>query len=143
MIRSCVAGLILVLVWSPAASASGAELPERSLPAVTISLETVAPYYEPFVAVVPPGVPIRWVNPTASPHSIRHDGCLGDESCAFHSMTLPPDSSFMIAPLPPGRYTYHCELHPIMRGILVVLSESGAASDRSSWIERVEERSRR
>lgn len=34
----------------------------------------------------------------------------------------------MIAPLPPGKYSYHCELHPIMRGTLIVI-ESQARSE--------------
>jgi hypothetical protein len=33
----------------------------------------------------------------------------------------------MIAPLPPGKYSYHCELHPIMRGTFIVI-ESQARS---------------
>ena len=88
---------------------------------VEIVFETTAPYYQPRVAVVSAGTPVQWVNTTGSPHSVRHDGCLTDEPCAFQSIAVPPDSSFLIAPLPPGRYGYHCELHPIMRGTLVVV----------------------
>jgi plastocyanin len=88
---------------------------------VEITFETTSPYYQPQVAVVPAGTPVRWVNATGSQHSVRHDGCLTDEACAFQSIAVPPDSSFLIAPLPPGRYGYHCELHPIMRGTLVVV----------------------
>ena len=88
---------------------------------VEIAFETTSPYYQPRVAVVSAGTPVRWVNTTGSPHSVRHDGCLTDETCAFQSIAVPPDSSFLIAPLPPGRYGYHCELHPIMRGTLVVV----------------------
>jgi plastocyanin len=87
---------------------------------VEIIFETSAPYYEPQLAVVSAGSPVRWVNPTASPHSVRHDDCLTDAMCAFQSIAVPPNSSFSIAPLPPGRYGYHCELHPIMRGVLIV-----------------------
>ena len=88
---------------------------------VEIAFETTSPYYQPRVAVVSAGTPVRWVNTTGSPHSVRHDGCLTEETCAFQSIAVPPDSSFLIAPLPPGRYGYHCELHPIMRGTLVVV----------------------
>ncbi len=87
---------------------------------VEITFETSAPYYEPQLALVSVGSPVRWVNSTASPHSIRHDDCLTNDTCAFQSIAVPPDSSFSIAPLPPGRYGYHCELHPIMRGVLIV-----------------------
>lgn len=100
------------------ASHAAAASPEN---AVEIAFETTSPYYQPQMAVVPTGAPIQWNNNTASPHSVRHDGCLMDEVCAFHSIAVPPDSSFVIAPLPRGRYTYHCELHPIMRGTLVVV----------------------
>lgn len=86
-----------------------------------IAFEMSAPYYQPQLAIVAAGMPVRWSNGTASPHSIRHDGCLTDGLCAFNSVFVPPDNSFAIAPLPPGRYPYHCELHPIMRGTLVVI----------------------
>jgi plastocyanin len=119
-----------VMLTTAAVPAAGLAADERQVPAMTISLETAAPYYDPFVAIVPAGVPIRWFNPTASPHSVRHDGCLGDDTCAFQSAAFQPADSFMIAPLPPGRYGYHCELHPIMRGTLVVLGD--AVTEQSS-----------
>ena len=95
---------------------------------VEIMFETGAPYYQPQLAVVSAGTPVRWVNPTASPHSVRHDDCLTDGMCAFQSIAVPPDSSFSIAPLPPGRYDYHCELHPIMRGVLIVRDPGAEAA---------------
>ena len=93
-------------------------------PVIDITFQSSAPYYEPQEAIVPMGVPIRWVNATASLHSVRHDACVDEEPCPFQSIAIPPDSSFVIAPLPPGRYTYHCELHPIMRGTLLVIDAS-------------------
>ena len=88
---------------------------------VEITFESTSPYYQPRVAVVSADTPVRWINTTGSPHSVRHDGCLTDDTCAFQSIAVPPDSSFLLAPLPPGRYPYHCELHPLMRGTLVVV----------------------
>jgi plastocyanin len=93
-------------------------------PVIDIAFQSSAPYYEPPVAVVPMDTPIRWVNVTASPHSVRHDACIDEEPCPFQSIAIPPDSSFVVAPLPPGRYAYHCELHPIMRGSLLVIDPS-------------------
>jgi plastocyanin len=93
-------------------------------PVIDITFQSSAPYYTPQEAVVPMGIPIRWVNATASFHSVRHDACIDEEPCPFQSIAIPPDSSFVIAPLPPGRYSYHCELHPIMRGNLLVLDPS-------------------
>jgi len=98
---------------------------------VEILFESSAPYYEPPLAVVSAGIPVRWSNATASPHSIRHDECLKEDGqCVFQSLAVPPENSFAIAPLPPGRYSYHCELHPVMRGTLVVV-ESQAATEMS------------
>jgi plastocyanin len=88
---------------------------------VSIILEGLAPYYVPPVAVAPVGSVITWTNPTPSPHSIRHDGCLTLGPCAFDSGAVLPDGTFSIPWLPPGEYPYHCELHPVMRGTLVVV----------------------
>jgi plastocyanin len=114
--------LVAVLLFCSGMSLStSAVAASSSAGLVEITFESSAPYYQPQLAVVSAGTPVRWVNPTASPHSVRHDDCLTDAMCAFQSIAVPPDSSFSIAPLPPGRYAYHCELHPIMRGVLIVL----------------------
>jgi plastocyanin len=112
--------LAVFLVFGTAPSAGGV----ASNLVIDIAFQSSAPYYEPPVAVVPMGTPIRWVNATASPHSVRHDECIDEGPCPFQSIAIPPDSSFVIAPLPPGRYAYHCELHPIMRGTLLVTDAS-------------------
>jgi plastocyanin len=117
--------LILLVVAMPGRVVGGGNAVFVATPApVHITLESWAPYYQPHMAVVSAGTPVGWVNPTASPHSIRHDGCLTEGPCLFSSITIPPDSSFVIAPLPPGQYAYHCELHPIMRGTLIVVDPS-------------------
>ena len=95
-----------------------------SNPVFDIAFQSSAPYYEPMEAVVPMGMAIRWVNATASFHSVRQDACIDEEPCPFQSIAISPASSFIVAPLPPGRYAYHCELHPIMRGTLQVIDAS-------------------
>ncbi len=124
--------LVAPLYAWPLFLAGGAAAAIIMVDPVDITFESTAPYYEPGIAVVPAGTPVRWINHTASPHSVQHDGCLAGESCAFQSVAVPPDSSLLIAPLPPGRYTYHCELHPIMRGTLVVVDQSESGSLLSS-----------
>lgn len=107
--------LVLGMVAVGAVSASRA-----SIGPFLITMESWSPYYEPFEAVVQPHTPIKWTNPTASPHTIRHDGCTSLGRCAFDSGAVPPDGTYIIPGLPPGRYPYHCEIHPIMRGELIV-----------------------
>jgi plastocyanin len=39
---------------------------------------------------------------------------------------MPPGEMFTLPSLPPDRYTYHCSIHPIMRGVLTI-------TDASQW----------
>jgi plastocyanin len=94
-----------------------------------IRLEGGAPYYQPRQAVVPSGLAIEWVNDTASPHTIRADGCAAEGPCAFDSGSIPPNGTFIIPPLPPDLYTYHCELHPIMRGSVIIVEQTGNSAE--------------
>ncbi|MYH01680.1 MAG: hypothetical protein F4142_03705 [Nitrospira sp. SB0675_bin_23] len=86
-----------------------------------IQMESWSPYFAPVTATVAAGNPIRWENPTGSHHTITHDGCRGSGACAFDSGPIGPDGTFELAQLPPGQYPYHCMLHPIMRGMLVIV----------------------
>ncbi len=126
---------ILLLVPSVSLANNNNADPGVGMPTVDIVFESTEPYYQPQVAIVSVGVPVRWSNPTASPHSIRHDGCLTDEPCAFRSIAVLPDDSFVVAPLPPGRYSYHCELHPIMRGTLLVVESQARPEGEISVVE--------
>lgn len=85
-----------------------------------ISIEGWSPYFLPKTAQVEMGRPIVWRNPTATVHTITHDGCGGGVHCAFDSGAIPPDGRFELPSLPAGVYTYHCTLHPVMRGVLLV-----------------------
>jgi plastocyanin len=127
--------VVLSILLFPAVSLANNAVPGAGMPMVEISFESTAPYYLPQVAIASAGVPVRWSNSTPSPHSIQHDGCLTDESCAFSSIAVLPDDSFVIAPLPPGRYYYHCELHPIMRGTLIVVESQTRPEENISVVE--------
>ena len=97
-------------------------------PQFQITIESGSPYYLPASAKVPVGASIRWDNPTGSPHTITHDGCLEDGGCMFDSGQVQPNGSYAIPSLPPGRYPYHCRLHPIMRAVLIVIDLGNAPS---------------
>jgi plastocyanin len=90
-------------------------------PYIQIIIEDGSPYFVPVTATVSSGNPIRWENPTPTHHTVTHNACV-DESgpCAFDSGTMPPGEAFTLPGLPPGRYAYHCRIHPIMRGVLTV-----------------------
>ncbi len=92
-----------------------------------IQMESWSPYFAPVAATVTAGSTIRWENPTGSHHTITHDECRGTGACAFDSGAIGPDGVFELAGLPPGLYPYHCTLHPIMRGTLVVVDAAPAS----------------
>ncbi|MFB3070788.1 MAG: hypothetical protein ACE1ZK_01855 [Nitrospirales bacterium] len=85
-----------------------------------IQIEAWSPYYSPALASVLSGTLVRWENPTATHHTVTHDGCNQGGSCLFDSGAISPYGMFELPELPPGYYPYHCTLHPIMRGVLVV-----------------------
>ncbi|UCE64292.1 MAG: hypothetical protein JSU59_03885 [Nitrospirota bacterium] len=85
-----------------------------------IQIDGLSPYYSPKAAHVSLGTVIRWENPTATHHTITHDGCRNGGYCAFDSGAIAPKGKFSLNSLAPGKYPYHCTLHPIMRGIVVV-----------------------
>ena len=96
-------------------------LPSAAIPPhFEITIENGAPYFLPVSATVTAGTPIRWDNPTPTEHTITHDGCLSDGPCVFDSDMVPPNGRYAVPGLPPGRYAYHCRIHPIMRGTLTV-----------------------
>ncbi len=103
--------LVLALLFAGAALAAPAQ--------PVIRMDILWPYYHPAVAEVPTRNPIEWANPTSLPHTVTHDGCMAG-ACAFDSGPVPPGGIFSIPGLPPGRYAYHCSLHPVMRGVIVV-----------------------
>ncbi len=95
---------------------------------VAILIDGLSPYYSPYSASVSMGVPVVWKNPTASPHTVTHEGCREGVGCAFDSGAIYPGGSFHLPSLPPGVYPYYCTLHPIMKGILEVREPSGPAA---------------
>src|SRR5215216_7714424 len=107
MIPKARTGLLVVMAFLATATAGAVPAP------FTITLESVSPYYEPARASVTAGSTVLWVNPTASYHTIQHDGCEEGPSCAFNSGSVPPNGRYALNHLPPGEYPYHCELHPI------------------------------
>ncbi|ALA57760.1 cupredoxin domain-containing protein [Nitrospira moscoviensis] len=101
---------------------SGLAWPTEATPPYTqIIMEDGSPYFVPVTATIASGSPIRWDNPTPTHHTVTHNACV-DESgpCAFDSGTVAPGDTYTLPGLPPGRYPYHCRIHPIMRGVLTV-----------------------
>lgn len=94
---------------------------EATLTHTSIVIDSGSPYFVPKSVTVSIGAPIRWENPTPTEHTVTHTGCLEDGSpCAFDSGIVLPNGTFSLPGLTPGRYTYLCRVHPIMRGVVTV-----------------------
>lgn len=78
------------------------------------------PFYAPSMMTVLPGQSVQWYNRSMQPHTVTHDGCARGRKCAFASEHLHPGERFSVSGLPPGIYSYHCEIHPFMRGRIQV-----------------------
>ena len=110
----------LALVFAMTLLAQGIQPGLGGTPVLRIELLDRAPFYEPAVARARPDATIRWHNPTSTHHTVTHDGCNTGRRCAFDSRPIPPRGSYEIPRLTPGRYPYHCEIHPFMHGVLTV-----------------------
>ncbi len=98
-------------------------------PATQILMENGSPYYVPATATTTSGTPVRWDNPTPTHHTVTHNDCARDaQPCLFDSGTVAPGGHFIVSGLPAGRYPYHCGIHPIMRGQLVVTDDLSTPS---------------
>ena len=78
------------------------------------------PFYTPSTVTILPGQSVQWDNRSMQPHTVTHDGCGRGRNCAFASKHLHPGERFSVRGLPPGTYSYHCEIHPFMRGRIQV-----------------------
>jgi plastocyanin len=116
-LRIAIIGALLALGALP-----GAATP----PHFRITIENGAPYFLPASATIAAGTPVRWDNPTPTEHTITHDGCLTDDRCAFDSNMMLPGGHYALPGLPPGRYSYHCRIHPVMRGTLTVTDSAAS-----------------
>lgn len=110
--RAC----LTFIVFLAGAYSSGATPPQAH-----VTMDSGSPYYVPSAVNVSSGASIRWDNPTPTHHTVTHDGCFQENGyCSFDSGAVDPGGSYTIPSLPPGRYTYQCRIHPIMRGTIVV-----------------------
>jgi plastocyanin len=93
-------------------------------PVFRIAMDLEAPFYFPPTAQLNHGQSIQWYNRSGMPHTITHDGCVRGRRCVFESGPIPPGRQFTVASLAPGRYPYHCSIHPFMQGLLVISKPS-------------------
>ena len=89
-------------------------------PSRNIHIESQPPFFSPNQLTISAGTPLTWRNRSHEPHTIVSDDCRSRNACSFDSGFLGPNARFTLPRLKPGRYPYHCGIHPFMRGLLTI-----------------------
>lgn len=85
-----------------------------------IQIFTEPPFFSPNQTTISVGTTLIWKNRTHEPHTIVSDDCRLGNQCSFDSGFVAPNARFILPQLTPGRYPYHCGIHPFMRGLLTI-----------------------
>jgi len=72
--------------------------------------------FAPATLTVAKGTRVEWSNTTDAPHTVTSDS----GTTLASSMINPSGVSFDFTFTQPGTYTYHCTVHPYMKGTIVV-----------------------
>ena len=73
--------------------------------------------FDPPALTVKTGTAVTWVNNDSSPHTIASDE---GSPVAFSSDSLATTTSYTFTFTRSGTYTYHCSIHPSMKGTIIV-----------------------
>ena len=65
------------------------------------------------------GTTVTWTNQDSAPHQIASDS---GSPLSFSSDSLSNGASYQVTFAEPGTYSYHCAIHPSMKGTVVVQS---------------------
>lgn len=119
---ACVLTLILACVCAGCTSSQNSSQGQVATQAPqsgtnTITIENFA--FNPATLTVAPGTSVTWTNRDGVTHTITADS---GSPAQFTSEQLANGSSFSFPFIKPGTYTYHCSIHPSMKGTVVVQS---------------------
>jgi plastocyanin len=113
--------VLVILACTVAGCSSG---PAPSTPAAppastgggnTISIKNFA--FDPATLTVKTGTTVTWTNNDGAPHTIASDA---GSPAAFSSDSLSTGASYTFTFTQTGTYTYHCSIHPSMKGTVIV-----------------------
>ena len=104
--------LLVMVVMAPSAGAQG----------MTTQVSIQDFFFSPANVSVQPGTTVTWVNEGNVPHTVTSD------DGQFDSGVLMPGDSYTVMFKGQGTITYHCTIHPSMRGSVTVGSPMGGSS---------------
>jgi len=83
----------------------------------TIAIKNFA--FDPSSLTVKSGTVVKWINQDGASHAIVSDT---GSTVAFSSDPLSSGASYSFTFTHPGTYSYHCSIHPSMKGTIIVTS---------------------
>jgi amicyanin len=118
----CAACVVLVILACITAGCNSNPAPATPVPPAassgggnTITIKNFA--FDPPTLTVKTGTVVTWTNNDSPPHAIASDA---GSPAAFSSDSLSTSSSYSFTFTQPGTYTYHCSIHPSMKGTVIV-----------------------
>jgi plastocyanin len=120
----CLACVVLLIVSCMAAGCSSYQTsPVTTAPTTstaggnTIVIKNFA--FDPSSLTVKSGTAVKWTNQDGASHAIVSDT---GSPATFSSDSLSTGASYSFTFTQPGTYTYHCSIHPSMKGTIIVTS---------------------
>jgi plastocyanin len=120
----CIALVILACVaagcssnQTPPAPAATAAPPASTGGGNSITIKNFA--FDPTPLTVKTGTIVTWVNQDGAPHIVVSDT---GSPTIFSSDSLSTGASYKFTFIQPGTFTYHCAIHPSMKGTIIVQS---------------------
>ena len=100
---------------TPATTATPAATPTSTSGVNSITIKNFA--FDPSTLTVKTGTVVTWINQDATQHTIVSDT---GSPAAFSSAPFSTGASYTFTFTQPGTYTYHCSIHPSMKGTIIV-----------------------
>ena len=120
----CLACVVLLIVSCMAAGCSSNQTPPPTAAPTssaaggnTVAIKNFA--FDPSSLTVKSGTGVKWTNQDGTSHTIVSDT---GSPVAFSSDSLASGASYSFTFTQPGTYTYHCSVHPTMKGTIIVTS---------------------
>jgi plastocyanin len=120
----CLACVVLLILSCMAAGCTSSQAPPATAAPTTsttggntVVIKNFA--FDPSSLTVKSGAVVKWTNQDGASHAIVSDT---GSPVAFSSDSLASGASYSFTFTQPGTYTYHCSIHPSMKGTIIVTS---------------------
>ncbi len=98
---------------TPTPTVPVANTPTPAPSSVTVSIKNFS--FNPSTLTIKTGTKVTWVNNDSVPHTVT-----SDSGSLLNSPTLSPGQSFSFTFISSGTINYHCNIHLMMKGSVVV-----------------------